>query len=138
MPIRCSAAFGERAREQFKKLRQARDLRRPRRLGVLPKNSIHLRDVTYLALDEADKMRDMAFSNAPCVRCVEACVETTAQEDVLFTRLAAPGVTTSVSDVLARERTASRYSSETRAGQRRRHADRARVRRRFVPMDVDV
>lgn len=105
VPIRCSAVFGGVSKtEQFKKLRAGVDLlvATPGRLidVLCMKNSIHLRDVTYLALDEADKMLDMGFERAVRSLCRTVRPD---RQCVLFSATMPPAVRRLVGDVLARD-----------------------------------
>ena len=105
VPIRCSAVFGGVSKtEQFKKLRAGVDLlvATPGRLidVLCMKNSIHLRDVTYLALDEADKMLDMGFERAVRSLCQNVRPD---RQCVLFSATMPPAVRRLVGDVLARD-----------------------------------
>ena len=105
VPIRCSAVFGGVSKtEQFKKLRAGVDLlvATPGRLidVLCMKNSIHLRDVTYLALDEADKMLDMGFERAVRSLCRSVRPD---RQCVLFSATMPPAVRRLVGDVLARD-----------------------------------
>lgn len=103
VPARCCAIFGGASKhEQLKRLRAGAEIvvATPGRLiDVLHvKNSIDLRRVTYLALDEADRMLDMGFERAVLSIC--RAVRPDAQR-VMFSATMPRNVRWLVNEVLA-------------------------------------